>query len=128
MKKQTGENNTMSTTNTSITSKLVRLSNALRNRTSNPRYGHQRVIARSGLPYLKFVDFDIIYLESTRTYQVIFTGQVVIFTGQTKRTIGTIPKRGSTYEYKYLDKSLINLEIQYRSWMSDRPYKGSLYI
>ena len=121
MKKQTGENNTMITINSSITSKLVRLSNLLRNKTSNPRYEHQRIIAESGLPYLKFDDFDIIYLQSNRTYQVIFTGQ-------TKRTIGTIPKRGSTYEYKYLDKSLINLEIQYRSWMSDRPYKGSLYI
>ena len=113
--------NQMITINSSITSKLVRLSNLLRNKTSNPRYEHQRVIAKGGVPYLKFEDFNIIYIGSTRTYQAIFTGQV-------KYAIGNVPKTGSTYEYGYLDKSLINLEIKYRLWMSDRPYKGSLYI
>ena len=111
----------MITTNSSITSKLVRLSNLLRNKTSNPRYEHQRSISKRGVPCLKFGDFDIIYVGSTRTYQAIFTDRVKYF-------IGNVPKKGSTYEYGYLDKSITNLEIQYRSWMSDRPYRGSLYI
>ena len=121
MKKRIGELNVMITTNNSITSKLVKLSRLLRNKTSNPRYEHQRLISERGVPYLKFEDFDLIYMGSTRTYRVIFTGQV-------KHDIGHVPKKGSTYLYGYLDKSLTNLEIQYRSWMSDRPYKGSLYI
>jgi hypothetical protein len=107
--------------NQSPANKLRYISRRLRQLTNNPRYNHRRTISKNGVPYLKFDDFNVVYFGTDRVYKVFFGSEKPV-------VIGRVPKRYSTFEKRYVDIAIAELEQAYRRWMRGKRYRGSLAL